>query len=537
MKQEWDEAKELLSDTKIPLTDKINTISRNYPFLAEYLKKDSSYNIKSAENDLSRYDTLTNASWYGFYLINNELTTQQVLCFFEEYIGKEPDIFLFYSYPSNAVLSLNNEFLKYKDDKVIPIITRYQKNVSEDCVHPEWTELNYSYYNHDNLKDKSSLYRVTKFYYHHPKYVFINAYVKLFSLIRTNSFINLYFIIFIIAFIIRLIKKKTLSRIRILAAYLIMIPFMLTPFIFHLSYLASLILFMMFLVFVVISIIKKEEGLQPGVPVIILLILLNFLLLSFFVGTPRYILPIDFIIKLISVYYLILFFKGATEDLSGHEISKAEYLKNLLRKESVKKNLKALKSDISVLISNKRNRYLICAFFFILYFIVFYFQVARKWDDKTYFGYNTAEYHSMGVNLAKGHGLQRYGAMENYSVYKFDTNNVFFVPKPIFKMFNSYPGMIDVWRTPGYGLFLGIIYKIGGIHPLNVKFIQFLLLIFIASFLPALGYKILKTKGFISGVLAGFTFILIKNDMAGALEAETVVAFLIFIQIFYTLLF
>lgn len=545
MKQEWESNKKVLSNKHLSNSVKIKFFNNHLPFLSEHLKRDSIYNIKAIENKTLRYDTISSATSYSFFLINDLLSTQQLLCFYEQYIAGQSNIFLFVSYPDNSVMSANNEFVRYKENKIINTITIRQKNTGEDCLHPEWFELSYSFYNNDNMKSSSPFARVINFYKKAPKYFLINIYVKIISVFRTNPYINLFFLLFIVSFIISFVKGKTIIKGKTLVLYPILTPILLIPFFGSLSYSVSFIILISFIILLCVKIIKNTNVLTPLIPEIIYLIFFNFLLLMMFFAAPRYIEPIEYIIILLSIYYLVLYLCRMFHDFRDLYFLKDNYIKSLINKETIIAKIYQMKLGVEKVLSYRSNRIFICLVLGIVYFAVFnkigpdkwndkpyvYRRVEGKWDNKVYFGYNSAEYQSMGVNFAKGHGFQRYGAMEDYSVYKFDTNNVFFPPKPIFKMFLKYPGIIDVWRTPGYGLFLGVVYKIAGINPWVVKTIQLIMLVFIASFLPILAYLILKTKGFISALFAGFFFLMYNYKMAGAIEAEVMVAFFVFFQI------
>ena len=121
------------------------------------------------------------------------------------------------------------------------------------------------------------------------------------------------------------------------------------------------------------------------------------------------------------------------------------------------------------------------------------------WDD-AYFGGDTWEYQSMAVNFAFGHGL-RFGAIEDFAVYKF------FVPpeaRTYYKQFfqeGENGGTLRTYRTWGYPLFLGIVYKFFGVHPAVAKRIQLLMLLAVAASLPLIGYSYYGNAGLLAGLI------------------------------------
>src|SRR5262249_21388256 len=93
-------------------------------------------------------------------------------------------------------------------------------------------------------------------------------------------------------------------------------------------------------------------------------------------------------------------------------------------------------------------------FFFALlasiYYLVWLFVADMK--DTAFFGGDTWEYQSMGVNFAKGHGIQKFGAMESFDTYKFQA--VTPLP-PYYTDFFLNAGQDDFDRPPAYPIFLG----------------------------------------------------------------------------------
>lgn len=157
-----------------------------------------------------------------------------------------------------------------------------------------------------------------------------------------------------------------------------------------------------------------------------------------------------------------------------------------------------------------------------MYYIVF--SQLSNFSDTAYFGGDTWEYQSMAVNFSKGHGLQKFGGLEPFDQYKFDTSDSLLLSE-----FVKEAGSDNFYRTPIYPFFVGAIYKLVGISPSIVKHIQLLLLIIIASLLPWVGYYFWNKQGFASGLVAGAIFMVKYFDMAGNLLTEPLITFSLFL--------
>ena len=146
-----------------------------------------------------------------------------------------------------------------------------------------------------------------------------------------------------------------------------------------------------------------------------------------------------------------------------------------------------------------------CLVLFLVYSIVFLNKL--EFDDWASYSGDTKEYQAMAVNLAKGYGLMKGGAVAGDYVndYKFDPNVLgrYYPPLKLFLEKGKTGGYYKFYRTPGYIVFLAGIYKLFGVSPQIAKTIQLLLITFIAAFLPYLGLMIWKKKGFWAGLIAG----------------------------------
>ena len=131
------------------------------------------------------------------------------------------------------------------------------------------------------------------------------------------------------------------------------------------------------------------------------------------------------------------------------------------------------------------------------FLFVYYLFNNDYWDnfnDDGYFGGDTWEYQSMAINWATGHGL-KIGAIEDYSAYKLNESKGDSYYKKFMKAgVNS--GHYSHYRTPGYPIFVGIIYKLIGMSPSAVKQVQLIMIAITCASLPVIGFTIWKTYGF-----------------------------------------
>ena len=155
-----------------------------------------------------------------------------------------------------------------------------------------------------------------------------------------------------------------------------------------------------------------------------------------------------------------------------------------------------------------------------------FFTGISNFSDDAFFGGDTWEYQSMAVNFAKGHGIQRFGELENFDEYKFNTTD-----SSLEKQFKAEAGNVDVYRTPGYPLFVGLSYKLFGFHPIYIKKIQLLLLILIATGLAWIGSYFWQKPGLYGGLISGALFMVFHYDMAGSILTEPLITFFIFLTI------
>ena len=167
-----------------------------------------------------------------------------------------------------------------------------------------------------------------------------------------------------------------------------------------------------------------------------------------------------------------------------------------------------------------------------------------KFNNEVKFSGDAWQYQSMAVNFAAGQGLMKMGAVQGdyRQIYKF-SDEVKTIDQPNLSFFISLgekDGEYNFYRAPGYIVFLGTIYKLFGVNPAAVKNIQMLLIIFVAAFLPYIGWHFWKNSGIMAGVLAGIFFLKeyarsVPRDLAisypGDIMAEPLIAFSLLIWI------
>ncbi|NNF36943.1 MAG: hypothetical protein HKN68_22765 [Saprospiraceae bacterium] len=191
------------------------------------------------------------------------------------------------------------------------------------------------------------------------------------------------------------------------------------------------------------------------------------------------------------------------------------------KKQALKANTrKTTKKLPQTRLSTKKALLLLSIGLTIGYYLIF--QFSARLDSSCFIGGDTWEYQSMGVNLAKGHGINKFGAFEPFEVYKFtfgDENNV-----ASFKERQS----DNFRRTPGYPFFLGMVYKIFGVSVSAAKQVQLFLIAIIAGFIPLLGRVLHSRYGYITGLVAGPFIMLSSFRMSELIMTEALTAFALF---------
>lgn len=127
-------------------------------------------------------------------------------------------------------------------------------------------------------------------------------------------------------------------------------------------------------------------------------------------------------------------------------------------------------------------------------------------DDVVYVKHNPdqIDYQTIAVNFATNSEFPVNGLYHDVSVYHIQLNNSAdsIRNKEEYNKLFYIQGIYSLHRFPAYPVFIGIIYKCFGIHPLSIKLIQLLIILCVVFCFPLLGYKIWQSKGFAGGILA-----------------------------------
>lgn len=139
------------------------------------------------------------------------------------------------------------------------------------------------------------------------------------------------------------------------------------------------------------------------------------------------------------------------------------------------------------------------------------------------------EYQVMGVNLAKGHGIQRLSLLEPYETYAFDDTQIDTESQYNLNISPYY--VRDTYRTPAYPVFMALVYSVTGINPYALKAVQLLLLCLVAAFMPLLMRYWWGIKGYFTGLASGLIFITMYYPVAGTVMTEPLLIFIAFLLV------
>ncbi len=171
------------------------------------------------------------------------------------------------------------------------------------------------------------------------------------------------------------------------------------------------------------------------------------------------------------------------------------------------------------MIKNRKSKIALICGLGAIYFLGFL--SLSDFSDTAELSRDTWSYQSIAVNFALGNGFHTTGKTADITKYKFkDDYNQRYLNK-----FNTFGGFVDLHRNLGYPLFLSIIYKTCGIHPIAVKYIQLFLLVLVVAFLPYIGECYWSRSGFISGLVAGPVFLFSNYQIARIIMSESLVTF------------
>lgn len=141
---------------------------------------------------------------------------------------------------------------------------------------------------------------------------------------------------------------------------------------------------------------------------------------------------------------------------------------------------------------------------FLILFVVFtnyiYIRHNHKFSNNVVLNGDEWEYHSLAVNLAYGHGY-RSVQLEEFEKYKFLMIKGNIRCESTYKRFIR-PSEYDFDRTPGYPMFLALIYGIFGVHPFIVKIFQTIIMAASYAFMPVIGSYYWGWKGTVTGIIS-----------------------------------
>ena len=172
----------------------------------------------------------------------------------------------------------------------------------------------------------------------------------------------------------------------------------------------------------------------------------------------------------------------------------------------------------------------VCSLLVPLYTAKYFSQ--HSFSPVAFFGGDTWEYQSMGVNFAYGHGVHRFGGIEPFERYRFshDAEN-----QTYYQTFLDYGregGRLNLYRTPAYPLFVGLVYKLYGVSPQKLKYVQLYLVVLSASFLPYLGFRYGGWSLALGGTIAGYLFAETWSyELARHVLTEALISFVVFVTL------
>ena len=159
---------------------------------------------------------------------------------------------------------------------------------------------------------------------------------------------------------------------------------------------------------------------------------------------------------------------------------------------------------------------------------------SHEFDPKAKYAGDIASYQSLAVNWARGHGL-RYGGREDIEIYQFHSLSKDDYIK--FKKLGEREGYnveTDFYRTPGYPIFLGVVYKIVGVSPWAAKRVQYLLIAISCGLLPLIGFHYWGLIGSLSGVVSAvfaFQYYAEGVALADQLMTEALITFFLVVLV------
>ena len=169
---------------------------------------------------------------------------------------------------------------------------------------------------------------------------------------------------------------------------------------------------------------------------------------------------------------------------------------------------------------------LFCFALFLLYLAVF--SCITRLDDKIKISGDYPVYQIEAVNLIEGPISDSQSFFEKYKFDNIITDSIIYY-EANYSCVNS---GLSAWVPPAYPIFLGVIYKIFGVSPYIARFIQLILFLIVAAFIPLLMFYYFKIQGFVLGIFAGLIFIINIYPSANEIMTEPLMVFFCFLLLF-----
>ena len=124
------------------------------------------------------------------------------------------------------------------------------------------------------------------------------------------------------------------------------------------------------------------------------------------------------------------------------------------------------------------------------------------YDNNVVFTGDEWDYQSIGVNSYYGYEFLTTGRLQEVDAYKFkelDDGKI--------KYWEKFSGRVAYYRVPFYPIFISLTYKLFGVNPVIVKYIQLFLLVVAGLLLVYIGMLAWGEKGFYIGYLSFILFV------------------------------
>ncbi len=167
---------------------------------------------------------------------------------------------------------------------------------------------------------------------------------------------------------------------------------------------------------------------------------------------------------------------------------------------------------------------IVCLIIFVLY--AFVFMGIATFSDSVVLQGDYPCYQTEAVNISKGSASIDEDIFDKYKFDKAGIDSTNLVNILVSCRLNNI-----TWVPPAYPFFMASIYSVSGVSPIIVRYIQLILLLIVAAFLPLLLYSIWHLKGFVIGLLSGLVFIITYYNISAEIMTEPLMIFFIFITL------